>query len=108
MCGEEDSPNKISAGEVANRRPDGLAVFVWPRVLDATERRESWTQQNSHQRISGINGYRLPARMMATAIACQKKSGTQLGRETGRMTRRLFSGFLKNISMSKRRTHTAV
>ena len=30
-----NSPNKISAGEVANRRPEGLAVFVLPRVPDA-------------------------------------------------------------------------
>jgi hypothetical protein len=37
----DNSLNKISAGEVANRRPDGLAVFVLPRVLDATERRKS-------------------------------------------------------------------
>jgi len=28
MCSEENSLNKISAGEKENRRPDGLAVFV--------------------------------------------------------------------------------
>src|SRR5260370_34742680 len=36
MCGEKISLNKISIGKY--RRPDGLAVFVCPRVPEETER----------------------------------------------------------------------
>lgn len=38
MCGEITHRTKISAGEVANRRPDGLAVFVLPRFPHVTAR----------------------------------------------------------------------